>query len=205
MIRRSLCIIVLLVFVAAVSGCFVTQDKYVKKEEEANTLAKTNSEIAAQNERLKAENTELKKQVALKDDLLQKKSEDIAKQDAKQAEMVNEMDRMKAQLSKSREAAIEESPAPKKTAGLKSLRIKVLSGDGKADSAKKMAKRITSMGYKVEGVGMAQSTDYPANTVYFAPKYKAEAKTLAAKLGKETIAKPLSWKSVFNLIVVTGG
>lgn len=205
MFRRLLCMIVLLVFVAAVSGCFVTQDKYVKKEEEANTLAKTNSEIAAQNERLKAENAELKKQAALKDDLLQKKSEDIAKQDAKQAEMVNEMDRMKAQLSKSREAAIEESPAAKKPAGPKALRIKVLSGDGKADSAKKMAKRITSMGYKVESVGMAQSADYPAITVYFAPKYKAEAKTLATKLGKETISKPLSWKSVFNLIVVTGG
>lgn len=205
MFRRLLCMIVLLVFVAAVSGCFVTQDKYVKKEEEANTLAKTNSEIAAQNERLKAENAELKKQVALKDDLLQKKSEDIAKQDAKQAEMVNEMDRMKAQLSKSREAAIEESPAAKKPAGPKALRIKVLSGDGKADSARKMARRIASMGYKVESVGMAQSADYPAITVYFAPKYKAEAKTLATKLGKETISKPLSWKSVFNLIVVTGG
>jgi hypothetical protein len=205
MFRRLLCMVVLLMFVAAVSGCFVTQDKYVKKEEEANTLAKTNSEIAAQNERLKAENADLKKQVAQKDDLLQKKSEDIAKQDAKQAEMVNELDRMKAQLSKSREAAIEESPAAKKPAGPKALRIKVLSGDGKADSAKKMARRITSMGYKVEGVGMAQSADYPANTVYFAPKYKAEAKALATKLGKETIAKPLSWKSVFNLIVVTGG
>lgn len=205
MFRRLLCMIVLLVFVAAVSGCFVTQDKYVKKEEEANTLAKTNSEIAAQNERLKAENAELKKQAALKDDLLQKKSEDIAKQDAKQAEMVNEMDRMKAQLSKSREAAIEESPAAKKSSGPKALRIKVLSGDGKADSAKKMARRIASMGYKVESVGMAQSADYPAITVYFAPKYKAEAKTLATKLGKETISKPLSWKSVFNLIVVTGG
>lgn len=205
MLRRLLCMIVLLMFVAAVSGCLVTQDKYVKKEEEANTLAKTNSEIAAQNERLKVENAELKKQVTAKDDLLQKKSEEIARQDAKQAEMVNEVDRMKAQLSKSRETAIEESPAAKKPAGPKALRIKVLSGDGKADSAKKMARRITTMGYKVESVGMAQSADYPAITVYFAPKYKAEAKTLAAKLGKETIVKPLSWKSVFNLIVVTGG
>jgi len=205
MFRRLLCLIVVLVLVTAVSGCFVTQDTYVKKEQEAGSLAAANADLDRKNKELQAENTELKKQVALKDDLLQKKSEEIAKQDAKQAEMVNEVDRMKAQLSKSREAAIEESPAAKKPAGPKALRIKVLSGDGKADSAKKMARRITSMGYKVESMGMAQSADYPANTVYFAPKYKAEAKALATKLGKETISKPLSWKSVFNLIVVTGG
>jgi hypothetical protein len=101
--------------------------------------------------------------------------------------------------------AIVESPAAKKQAGLKSIRIKVLSGDGKIDSARQMAKRITSMGYKVENVGMADNSDYPASTIYFAPKYNKEAKDLAKKLGKETITKPLSWKSVFNIIVVTGG
>jgi len=81
----------------------------------------------------------------------------------------------------------------------------VLSGDGKIDSAKRMAKRLTVMGYRVESVGMAESSDYPANTVYFAANYKKEARTLASKLGKDTIVKPLTWKSVFSLIVVTGG
>jgi hypothetical protein len=212
MLRRSLCLIALLAFVTVLAGCLVTQDSYVKKEDEANTLSKTvagldqkNKELAARNEKLQAENNDLRKQAAEKDDLLQKKSEEIAKQDAKQAEMVNEVDRMKAQLSKSREVAIEESPAAKKEAGLKSIRLKVLSGDGKIDSARQMAKRIASMGYKVETVGMADNSDYPASTVYFAPKYNKEAKALARKLGKETITKPLSWKSVFSIIVVTGG
>ena len=212
MLRRSLCLIALLVFVTALAGCLVMQDTYVKKQDEANTLAKNvaeldqkNKEIAAQNERLQAENIELKKQDAVKDDLLQKKTEEIAKQDAKQAEMVNEMDRMKAQLAISREVTIEESPAAKKQAGLKSLRIKVLSGDGKIDSARQMAKRISSMGYEVGGVEMADNSDYPVIIVYFAPKYKKEAKTLAAKLGKGTAVKPLYWKSAFNLVVVTGG
>jgi len=81
----------------------------------------------------------------------------------------------------------------------------VLSGDGKIESAKKMAKRISTLGYRVESVGMSENTDYPANTVYFAPNHKAQAKSLASKLGKDTISKPLSWKSVFHLIVVTGG
>ncbi len=119
--------------------------------------------------------------------------------------MVNEVERMKAQQAKSREADIKESPAAGKSSGLKSIRMKVLSGEGKIDSAKRMAKRLTALGYKVESVGMAESADYPANTVYFTAKYKKEAKTLASRLGKETIVKPLTWKSVFSVIVVTGG
>jgi hypothetical protein len=190
----------------------VTKSAYVQKEEEANTLAKTasdldqrNKEITAQSEKLQAENSDLKKQLAVKDDLLQKKSEEIARQDAKQAAMVNEVDRMKAQQAKSGGADIKESPAAGKSGGLKSIRMKVLSGEGKIDSAKRMAKRLTAMGYKVEIVGMADNADYPANTVYFTAKFKKEAKTLASKLGKDTIVKPLSWKSVFSIIVVTGG
>jgi chromosome segregation ATPase len=201
-----------MVFVMALSGCMVTKSAYVQKEEEANTLAKTvsdldqrNKEITAQSEKLRAENTDLKKQLAAKDDLLQKKSEEIARQDAKQAAMVNEVERMKAQQARSGAADIKESPAAGKSAGLKSIRMKVLSGEGKIDSAKRMAKRLTAMGYKVESVAMAENADYPANTVYFTEKYKKEAKTLATRLGKNTIVKPLTWKSVFSIIVVTGG
>ena len=202
---RFLCLAALMVFVMALSGCMVTKSAYEQKEEEANSLTKNNKELTAQSEKLKAENSDLKKQLAAKDDLLQKRSEEIARQDAKQAAMVNEVDRMKAQQAKSREADIKESPAAGKSAGLKSIRMKVLSGEGKIDSAKRMAKRLTAMGYKVETLGMAESTDYPANTVYFTEKYKKEAKTLASRLGKNTIVKPLTWKSVFSIIVVTGG
>jgi hypothetical protein len=209
---RSLCLAALMVFVMALSGCMVTKSAYVQKEEEANTLAKTvsdldqkNKELTARNEKLQAESGDLNKQLAAKDDLLQKKSEEIARQDAKQAAMVNEVERMKAQKARSGEADIKESSAAGKSAGLKSIRMKVLSGEGKIDSAKRMAKRLTAMGYKVESVAMAENADYPANTVYFTEKYKKEAKTLASRLGKNTIVKPLTWKSVFNIIVVTGG
>jgi len=205
MFRRSMFLVALLALVTVLSGCLVTQSAYVQKEEEVNSLTKNNKELTAQSEKLQAENSELKKQLAAKDDLLQKRSEEIARQDAKQAAMVNEVDRMKAQQAKSREADIKESPAAGKSAGLKSIRMKVLSGEGKIDSAKRMAKRLTAMGYKVETLGMAESTDYPANTVYFTAKYKKEAKALASRLGKETIVKPLTWKSVFSIIVVTGG
>ena len=205
MFCRSMFLVALLALVTVLSGCLVTQSAYVQKEEEVNSLTKNNTELAARSEKLQAENSDLKKQLAAKDDLLQKRSEEIARQDAKQAAMVNEVERMKAQHAKSREADIKESPAAGKSSGVKSIRMKVLSGEGKIDSAKRMAKRLTAMGYKVESVGMAESADYPANTVYFAAKYKKEAKTLASRLGKETIVKPLTWKSVFSVIVVTGG
>ncbi len=198
-------LVALLVLVTVLSGCLVTQSAYVKKEEEVNSLTKNNTELAARSEKLQAENSDLKKQLAVKDDLLQKRSEEIARQDAKQAAMVNEVERMKAQQAKSREADIKESPAAGKSSGLKSIRMKVLSGEGKIDSAKRMAKRLTALGYRVESVGMAESADYPANTVYFTEKYKKEAKALASRLDKNTIVKPLTWKSVFSIIVVTGG
>ena len=144
-----------------------------------------NKELTARNEKLQAESGDLNKQLAAKDDLLQKKSEEIARQDAKQAAMVNEVERMKAQQAKSGGADIKESPAAGKSAGLKSIRMKVLSGEGKIDSAKRMAKRLTAMGYKVESVAMAENADYPANTVYFTEKYKKEAKTLAIQAWQE--------------------
>ena len=210
--NRVLCFAALMFLVTALSGCMVTKSAYDQKEEEANLLAKSasdlerrNKELAARNETLQAENEDLKKQVAAKDDMLRLKSEEIAKQDAKQAAMVEEVGRMKSQLSRSGDGGSRDAPAAGRSAGLKSIRLKVLSGEGKIDSARRMAKRLAAMGYKVENVGMAESSDYPANTVYFAANYKKEAKTLASRLGRDTIVKPLTWKSVFSLIVVTGG
>jgi len=210
--NRSLCLVTLVLLVMALSGCMVTKSAYDRKEAEANTLAKTvadldrkNRDLAARNETLQAENDELNRQVAAKDDQLRLKSEEIAKQDARQAAMVSEVERMKAQQAKPAAPDIREAAPAGRAAGLKAIRLKVLSGEGKIDSARKMAKRLTTMGYRVESVGMAESSDYPANTVYFAANHKKDARTLASKLGKDTILKPLTWKSVFAIIVVTGG
>lgn len=203
--NRVLCFAALMFLVTALSGCMVTKSAYDQKEEEANLLAKSASDLERRNKELQSENEDLKKQVAAKDDMLRLKSEEIAKQDAKQAAMVEEVGRMKAQLARSGDGGPRESPPAGRSAGLKSIRLKVLSGDGKIDSARRMAKRLAALGYKVENVGMAESSDYPANTVYFAANHKKEAKALSSRLGKDTIVKPLTWKSVFSLIVVTGG
>jgi hypothetical protein len=84
------------------------------------------------------------------------------------------------------------------------LRIKVLSGDGDLSSSKKMTKKLRNMGYKITLAGYAPRSNFLRNTVYFSPKFQNEAKRLVLTLGGNTIQKPLSWTSVFDLIVVTG-
>lgn len=241
MLRRSLCLAALLVFVMGLAGCLVTQSSYVKKEEQANELSKTvtalsdclvmqstyakkeeeasalaksvseleqkNKEIMAQNEKLQAEIGELKKQTVVKDDLLQKKSETIASQDAKQAEMVSELAWVKAWLAKIEETVVKDpAQAEKKPAAdQKQLRVEVMSGDGKISSANEMAASLKTLGYRVESIRMATRSDYPVTLVYYAPKYRDEAEKLATKLGQGASTRPLTWKSTFSIVVITGG
>lgn len=106
------------------------------------------------------------------------------------------------------------SPQPKKeTPSTKSdqsrkeirkLRIKVLSGDGDINSAKEMAKKLRNMGYQIKLIDYAPRSNFLQDTVYFAPKFKKEAKRISPKLSTVTIFKPLSWPSKFDIIVVTG-
>jgi hypothetical protein len=80
--------------------------------------------------------------------------------------------------------------------------MKVLSGNGRLSVARDMSTKIIRMGYKIEDIGLASRTDYKANTIYFAPEYRKEAEGLATSLGGEAITKPITWTSVFHIIVV---
>ena len=87
---------------------------------------------------------------------------------------------------------------------MRKTKIKVLSGDGNLDSAKEMAKKLRNMGYKIEFIDHAPRSSFRRNTVFFAPEFQYEAKRLVSSLGGNTIVNPLSWYSVFDLIIVTG-
>ena len=87
---------------------------------------------------------------------------------------------------------------------MRKTKIKVLSGDGNLDSAKEMANMLRNMGYKTEFIDHASSSSFRRNTVFFAPKFQYEAKRLVSSLGGNTIVRPLSWYSIFDLIIVTG-
>lgn len=83
-------------------------------------------------------------------------------------------------------------------------KIKVLTGTGRLISAKKMSAKLKGMGYKVERVDYAPRSDFLKNTVYYAPDFSEEAARLAEALGSGAVCKPLTWQSVFDIIVVAG-
>lgn len=83
-------------------------------------------------------------------------------------------------------------------------KIKVLTGTGKLTSAKKISDRLRGMGYKVERIDYAPRFDFFTDTVYYAPAFSSEASRLAEGLKSGAVCKPLTWPSVFDIIVVAG-
>ena len=67
-----------------------------------------------------------------------------------------------------------------------------------------MSKKLKALGYRVEDTGLASRTNYRVHTVYYAAGYKSQAQRIAAQLGSGTVSSPLTWPSVFNVIVVAG-
>jgi hypothetical protein len=93
---------------------------------------------------------------------------------------------------------------PKSDVDVESLRVKVLSGDGKMASAESMSDRLIGMGYKVSSIDKAPKAVFRRNTIFFAENCRDAATRLAGQLGGKAICRPLTWKSVYDLIVVTG-
>ena len=83
------------------------------------------------------------------------------------------------------------------------LQIKVLSGDGHQDSAERMKNKLTGMGYPVHMIDLAPRKNFASNAVFFASGYRDQAEQLAKKIGGNTPIKPISWPSVYNIIVVS--
>jgi hypothetical protein len=87
---------------------------------------------------------------------------------------------------------------------LSKIKIKVLNGNAKRGSAKKMSGKLEAMGYVVKRIDDAPRKSFTKNTVFYADCCIEEAKELKRKLGGRTVTKPLTWHSIFDIIVVTG-
>jgi len=83
------------------------------------------------------------------------------------------------------------------------LNVKVLTGTGDIRGAKLLANALRSGGYNVAVVDYAAS-DISQNTVFYAAGYRNEALNMSRIIGRDTIVKPLTWNSIFKLIVVKG-
>lgn len=170
------------------------------------------------NKRYEADNQLLRRQIEqLKNNAIQNENE-IKKLNRETAGLKQENRALKEDKRKL-EAALTEretpkpapppAPAPAPAAaethrGVEKLKIKVLGGDGKLRSANQMATRLREMGYKIQLIHLAPTSNFTRNTIFYAAEFKDEGKDLASRLGGTAVAKALTWASAFDLIVVTG-
>ncbi|MCK4911110.1 MAG: LytR C-terminal domain-containing protein [Thermodesulfovibrionales bacterium] len=115
------------------------------------------------------------------------------------ASLERENRELKAEKVKSRL----ENIAAKVSLDLDKVKIKVLSGSGSLASALEMTKHLESNGYKVERTDMAPSTDFSRDKVFFRKGNNSTAKEIAKNIGSTAVAAPMTWKSKFDIIVVT--
>lgn len=81
-------------------------------------------------------------------------------------------------------------------------RIKIVSGDGMPLSAKRLSKELTDRGYKIDRVDVAPFA-FKKPTVFYAPGFDVYARDIAEKIDAKGGVKPLSWKSVYDIIIVS--
>ena len=208
MYMRTLCCFTL-VFCLATSGCtaldYFGRNTTEELQRSKASIAQLNEQMASVNKELTLLKSQVQEMKEAEDSSVAEetgvsKEKETAVSETGKKEQVKEVDISKRDEIK--KSADEKQAVEGKETSLKDLKVKVLSGNGKLPTARQMSKRLIAMGYRVEDIGTATRTDYAVNTIYFASDYKTEAQRLAARLGGKTIAKPLTWSSVFHMIVV---
>jgi len=220
---RTYALILILSMGFVFHGCTAFEFIDGSSGEEIETFKMNKREMYAELNKLKSENEKLQRQIDITNEQNQRfrvepgkkyaqvkeqnrtLSQENTKLNEDNQRITEENENFKKKLADTQVKAKPSAPASHKAAkGIGSLKIKVLSGDGNFNSAKKMAKKLRKSGYTIQLVDQAHRSDFKKTTIYFAPKFKYEAKRLRSKLGGNPALKSLSWPSKFNLIIVTG-
>jgi len=83
------------------------------------------------------------------------------------------------------------------------VKIKVMASNGDLNTARATAQKLSACGYSGARMDLV-AKKYDGTRVYFADGFQDQAREIAAQLGGETvIVGPLTWKSIFHIIVVT--
>ena len=189
----------------------------------AQATGATKHELWIEKERLRLENVELQRQIAVLNQenqrmvrehenkmarlktlnqLMNKEIEALREENRTMRSQGLLLERKLAQLQGQKEHVVDTQKASQEDIAL--LKIKVLSGDGNLASAHEMAKKLRSMGYKIKAVDSAPQPSFSRDTLYFTSNSLQQAKRLLSRLGDNAVLKPLTWPSVFDLIIVTG-
>jgi predicted nuclease with TOPRIM domain len=190
MLRASLVIIMLHVCFLF-QGCSVFEYADGSSEKDIQKFKMTKDEMWDEMEKLKTENQRLRTQINIQKKDNQRIRDENKNLATKLAALQNRYD---TSASKSYEVKKD----------IPTLKMKVLSGDGDLNSAKEMAQKLRTMGYEIELIHYAPQSNFLRNTVFSTPKFQNEAKRLVLDLGGNTIYKPLTWPSIFDIIVTTG-
>jgi uncharacterized protein (DUF3084 family) len=212
MIKRTLLVFSILLFIWATAGCTLFRAAGGGSAEEQRKSKITKDELwdrakALENEKAACQTRLADQQAQFQQTQkeLSDQKEKIARTDQQVSALGKTVGDLSAKLTRPQETGAKAFPTPKET-GLKrqALKIKVLAGDGKMASASGMSKKLRSIGYRVAKIDRAPRSDFKVHTVYYGPSRQQAALSLVKKLGRGTVARPLDWQSAFDLIVVTG-
>ncbi len=213
--KQRISVALFVIFCMALSGCAAMRNwngsldrdiQKLKDDNEASRLAiqEKDGQIERLNKQLSTMSREietLKAESQQPPIVLQKA---IPKTEGGEAALKSQVSALKGKTAAVAGQAAARTDVAEKAAGPQAIRLKVLSGNGKISSAQSMSRKLKAFGYRVEDTGLASRTNYRVHTVYYAAGYKGQAQRIAAQLGSGTVTAPLTWPSIFNVIVVAG-
>jgi septal ring factor EnvC (AmiA/AmiB activator) len=212
MLQRRMIVVPLLLLFLTTTGCTLFRFIDNSSPEEMQKFAASKDELWNKARALEDEKAANQRQLAEQQAEIDRINRDLvywqnetARADGRVVELSKTVENLNAQ-AKPRQETVQAAPMPPKEAvpERKPSKIKVLAGNGDIASARSLSKRLGKMGYPVKLIDKAPRSDFKAHTIFFAPGYQTAAATLAKQLGKGAISKPLTWQSIFNIIIVTG-
>jgi len=90
----------------------------------------------------------------------------------------------------------------KKSTEYGELKIKIVSGDGMPLSAKVLSRELEDKGYRIDRIDIAPYI-FKHPVVFYAPGLEDNARLIAGEINAKGGIKPLSWKSIYDIIIVS--
>jgi Skp family chaperone for outer membrane proteins len=212
MLHRRMIVVPLLLLFLTTTGCTFFRSMDNSSPEEMQKFATSKDDLWNQTRALEKEKVAYQKQLADQQAEIDRMNRELAywqtetaQADRRFLELNKTIEGLNAQI-KHHEEIVQTTPSlPKETTPeRKSVKIKVLAGDGKMTSAGRLSKKLGNLGYRVARIDRASRSDFKVNTIFFGSGYQAAAATLVKELGRGAVSTPLTWPSVFGIIIVTG-